>query len=71
VKALVVIILVFVCLKSVAYAYEGQRENSILLNGAWDFSLGDGNERVESPEAQTGLEWQKINIIWYRPGRRT
>ncbi len=31
-KYLIVMLLAFVWLKSVAYAYEGQRENSILLN---------------------------------------
>ena len=55
-KYLIVMLLAFVCLKSVAYAYEGQRENSILLNGAWEFALGDGNEDVVSG-AQTSLEW--------------
>jgi hypothetical protein len=61
-KYLIITLLAFVCLKSVAHAYEGQRENSILLNGAWEFALGDGNERIESPEAQIGLEWQNINL---------
>ena len=61
-KALIIIILVFACLKSVAYAYEGQRGNSILLNGAWEFALGDGNESVESIKEQTRLEWQKVNL---------
>lgn len=61
-KSLIIIILVFVCLKSVAYAYEGQRKNSILLNGAWEFALGDGNEGAESPKEQTRLEWKKVNL---------
>jgi hypothetical protein len=62
VKLLIFIILVFACLKSVAYAYEGQRSNSILLNGVWEFALGDGNEGAELPKEQTRLEWQKANL---------
>jgi hypothetical protein len=45
-KYIIIMLLAFACLKSVVYAYEGQRENSVLLNGAWEFALGDGNEGV-------------------------
>ena len=56
------IILLFVCLGATAYDYEGERLNSIRLNGFWEFALGDGNEGAEAPERQTRLEWKKVNL---------
>jgi len=61
-KILIIMVLIFLCSRSVTYAYEGQRENSILLNGTWEFVLGDGNESAELPENQIGLEWKKVNL---------
>jgi len=42
--------------------WEGRRTNSILLNGAWEFSLGDGGERAETSEGASGLRWQAVTL---------
>lgn len=61
-NTLTVTILVFVCLGSICYGYEGRRLNSVTLNGTWEFALGDGNERVEIPEGQAELTWKKVEL---------
>jgi hypothetical protein len=57
-----IIILMFVCFGATAYAYEGERLNSVRLNGFWEFAQGDGNEGAELPEGQAKLEWKKVNL---------
>ena len=31
---------------------EGERSNSLLLNGAWEFAIGNGNEQAETAAGQ-------------------
>jgi len=35
------------CLGAIARESEGSRTNSTLLNGQWEFVVGDGGERAE------------------------
>jgi hypothetical protein len=42
--------------------WEGRRANSILLNGDWGFSVGDGGERAESPDGAQRLHWQAVRL---------
>jgi hypothetical protein len=43
-------------------AWEGGRANSILLNGTWEFCVGDGSERAESPEGAHRLPWKTVTL---------
>ena len=43
------------CLSSFAREFEGSRENSILLNGLWEFARGDGNEGAQTATGQREL----------------
>lgn len=47
------------------HAMEGQRENAILLNGQWEFAIGDGNERPNEVGGDEGLRWKEVAL----PGR--
>ncbi|HEY5908997.1 MAG TPA: hypothetical protein VJA21_00180, partial [Verrucomicrobiae bacterium] len=49
-------------LTSLAREFEGSRTNSLLLNGAWTFARGDGNEGAETAAGQRGLAWQPVNL---------
>jgi len=42
--------------------WEGRRTNSILLNGSWEFSPGDGSERAETPDGARRLHWQAVAL---------
>jgi hypothetical protein len=42
--------------------WEGRRANSVLLNGDWEFSTGDGGERAESPDGANRLHWQTVKL---------
>ena len=42
--------------------WEGRRTNSILLNGDWEFSPGDGSEQAESPDGANRLHWQAVTL---------
>ncbi len=59
------LVLWFGCLTSSARKYEGSRENSILLNGTWEFLLGDGTEAVESGSGERSDHWRQADL----PGR--
>jgi hypothetical protein len=50
------------CLTSFAREFEGSRENSILLNGPWEFARGEGNERADTGEGQRKLSWQPVKL---------
>jgi hypothetical protein len=39
---------------------EGMRVNSVVLNGDWEFVIGNGDEHAETPDGADGLKWQKI-----------
>ncbi|MCR4412163.1 MAG: hypothetical protein NUV77_07025 [Thermoguttaceae bacterium] len=47
---------------SLARESEGARENSILLNGRWEFAVGSGNEGAETPAGQRGLSWRPVAL---------
>ncbi len=42
--------------------WEGRHANSILLNGDWEFSRGDGSEQAESPDGAKRLSWQAVTL---------
>ena len=50
------------CVTSFAREYEGSRANSILLNGAWEFALGDGTEGAESGAGERKIRWQQVTL---------
>jgi hypothetical protein len=41
---------------------EGSRENSILLNGQWEFAQGDGSEGAETAAGQRKVQWQQVRL---------
>lgn len=41
---------------------EGSRTNSVLLNGPWEFVLGEGTEGAEAAAGQAKLEWKPVNL---------
>ncbi|MCS7236782.1 MAG: hypothetical protein NZ899_00750 [Thermoguttaceae bacterium] len=41
---------------------EGDRKNSLLLNGRWEFVIGDGSEEAYKPEGQSGLSWKLVTL---------
>ena len=45
-----------------ARGYEGQRANSVLLNGQWEFAKGSGDERAETAPGQQKLNWQPVTL---------
>jgi glycosyl hydrolase family 2 len=47
---------------SAALASEGQRTNSVLLNGEWEFVRGNGKEAAEKPANQVALGWKKVTL---------
>lgn len=50
------------CATSWAREFEGARQNSVLLNGHWEFARGDGDERAETAAGQRNLPWQPITL---------
>ena len=42
--------------------WEGRRANSILLNGDWEFSPGDGSEQAETSEGASRLRWKAVTL---------
>ena len=50
-------------LESQAREFEGSRENSILLNGVWEFGQGDGSENADLPAGQRKIEWQQVTSL--------
>ncbi len=41
---------------------EGLRGNSVLLNGSWEYVLGDGTENYETPSNRIAGEWKQIEL---------
>ena len=41
---------------------EGSRTNSVLLNGPWEFVLGEGTEAAETAAGQAKLEWKPVTL---------
>ena len=50
------------CLTSFAREYEGSHANSVLLNGAWEFTAGDGSEDAETAAGQRQVHWQQVTL---------
>ncbi|MHB1036388.1 MAG: glycoside hydrolase family 2 TIM barrel-domain containing protein [Pirellulales bacterium] len=42
--------------------FEGSRTNSILLNGAWEFVPGNGDEAAETAAGAKKLSWQPVTL---------
>lgn len=42
--------------------WEGRRANSILLNGDWEFCVGDGSEQAETPDGANRLSWKTVTL---------
>jgi hypothetical protein len=70
-------LLVMVCVvltESILFASEGgnrssnpsrgeeMRMNSILLNGQWEYTIGNGDEQAETREGATRLKWQTVTL---------
>lgn len=55
-------ILMTLTLLSISAANEGRRDNSILLNGRWQFALGNGDEHAEVADGQQKLNWQPVTL---------
>src|SRR5262249_4222776 len=56
------LILLLGALPTLARQSEGSRTNSILLNGAWEFSLGEGGEHAETTAGQQKRGWRKVQL---------
>ena len=50
------------CRGSAARESEGSRENSILLNGQWEFAIGDGNEEAQTAAGQRKVRWKQVKL---------
>ena len=61
-KQLLAIVLVLALLPALASAYEGQRENSALLNGTWEVAVGSGDEPLGTVSGQSGLDWNTTTL---------
>ena len=61
-RALCLLTLGLGCPTSLAREFEGSRENSVLLNGRWEFVFGDGSERAETAAGQRKIEWQQVTL---------
>ncbi|MHB0958881.1 MAG: glycoside hydrolase family 2 TIM barrel-domain containing protein [Pirellulaceae bacterium] len=61
-KSLCLLAIVLSCLTSFAREYEGSRTNSILLNGAWEFVRGEGDEHAETARGGAKLRWQQVML---------
>jgi hypothetical protein len=60
-KVLLVVGAVLACL-SASHAYEGRRAESVLLNGEWEYAIGEGSEGAETPDGQAGLDWSSVTL---------
>lgn len=61
-KAVCFLVIGLGCSALQAREQEGARENSILLNGPWEFARGDGSEHAESPAGQRTMAWQQVTL---------
>ncbi len=61
-KPLCLLILGLGCLPSLAREYEGSRANSILLNGAWEFARGEGDEGAATAAGERKIRWQQVTL---------
>jgi len=42
--------------------HEGYRTRSLSLGGPWEFAMGEGDERAETPEGQARLTWRPVTL---------
>ncbi|MBP7937465.1 MAG: hypothetical protein KA354_22710 [Phycisphaerae bacterium] len=50
------------CFGLPALGYEGQRANSVLLNGQWEFAKGKGDEDAQAATGRQRLDWQPVTL---------
>jgi len=48
--------------QALAHESEGQRQNSVPLNGPWEYVLGDGSEGAETAAGQATLPWKRVTL---------
>jgi len=61
-QTLCFLVVALVGLASLAREHEGNRTNSILLNGAWECAQGDGTEGAETSAGTQRLTWQPVTL---------
>lgn len=61
-KAFYLLALGLTCPPSYARDFEGSRQNSILLNGEWEFTVGEGDEGAETAAGQRNVSWQEVEL---------
>jgi hypothetical protein len=64
-EAVIVICFLFIslgCPLGSAREYEGARTNSILLNGEWEFTVGEGSEHAEQASQAAKLPWKPVKL---------
>ncbi len=44
------------------FASEQRRENHVLLNGQWDFVIGEGDEGAQTEQGAAKLDWKPVNL---------
>lgn len=49
------------CAAMTAQAYEGQRANSVLLSGQWEYAPGEGDEAAQAA-GQRDLHWRRVTL---------
>ncbi len=53
-----------------ASASEMRRADHVLLNGRWEFAVGDGNEAAYTEVGQRSLQWRPVTLPGQFPGLR-
>jgi len=61
-KKTVFVILIISAAAVTASAYDQRRENSILLNGKWQYNRGAGDEEAFKIANQPRLDWNDVNL---------
>jgi hypothetical protein len=59
-RDLIVVLLGVILMCSLAYG--GRRADSVPLNGAWEFALGNGDERAEMADGAAKLAWRPARL---------
>jgi hypothetical protein len=49
-------------MSSLAYGHEGRRADSVLLNGAWEFVLDQGDQRSQTLAEADQLQWRSCRL---------
>ena len=62
-RTIILLIAVGLCpCTALARGSEGSRVRSVLLNGPWEFVVGDGSESAETPRGQQRLSWKRVDL---------